>query len=651
MKVRRLHYHGNREALERFVDLLLTGNDGSAVLTAYRHWMILALLAFGMALSRANDSYTPLAFNRVRYLPMTGHERDVLGGKILASNDSPTDGFVELGEIKDVPGLNNWGELTFSNNTPYRWIKYRAAPGSHGRIGRIELYAGDQKLKPKEVFAGDDTSGWMGVFSDKPDAHHDSHEPDNRYVVLDLADLATGPPPILAPGQVESKISLPVTVRSKTAGAVIRYTLDGTIPTLENSQIYSRPIFMDKTTAINASAFVEGLAPTRPALAVYIIGEPVYKNTLHIGNSLTGITGSFDLQARTAGAVHHSDRYLIGGGWTKTLWHAAMDPIGNPNDTRRWMELYGLNYPTREIEWGKNDWAKLWPNVGADYTDLTLQPRDFDVVEEAEFDNRFISLIQQRAPNIQPWLYIEWVERQRQRPTDLGQEPTSEMKTVYPALTWEESMSAMILYGEDLKRKLTEIYHGAKPIRVIPVALAMGWIHHMIEEGQVPGFSRDDFYPRLFKDDVHASPEGAYLVDCMFYAAFYGESPEGKFLPVATKLTAAQAGVIQRLAWDAFKNYPAAGLYEIGKTSVDRPRFSSSAAPTADVTRVTLTSTTPGAWFRYTLDGTNPTRTNGYVYCGVISARPGMTLRAIAYKSGMADSSIAEATYSGVGKY
>jgi len=67
--------------------------------------------------------------------------------------------------------------------------------------------------------------------------------------------------------------------------------------------------------------------------------------------------------------------------------------------------------------------------------------------------------------------------------------------------------------------------------------------------------------------------------------------------------------------------------------------------PIKDTAPVSLTSATPGAWFRYTLDGTPPTRTNGYVYCGVISVRPGMTVKAIAYKSGMADSPIATLTF------
>jgi len=57
---------------------------------------------------------------------------------------------------------------------------------------------------------------------------------------------------------------------------------------------------------------------------------------------------------------------------------------------------------------------------------------------------------------------------------------------------------------------------------------------------------------------------------------------------------------------------------------------------------ITLKSSTPGAWFRYTLDGTTPTRTRGYVYCGVISIQPGIRVKAVAYRSGMADSEVTQ---------
>jgi hypothetical protein len=93
------------------------------------------------------------------------------------------------------------------------------------------------------------------------------------------------------------------------------------------------------------------------------------------------------------------------------------------------------------------------------------------------------------------------------------------------------------------------------------------------------------------------------------------------------------------------KNYPDCGRYEEGKTPAGKAQFSPPPRSIGDVTRVTLFSSTAGAWFRYTLDGTTPTRTRGYLYCGVVSVRPGMTLKAVAFKSGMADNAVSEGVY------
>jgi hypothetical protein len=107
-------------------------------------------------------------------------------------------------------------------------------------------------------------------------------------------------------------------------------------------------------------------------------------------------------------------------------------------------------------------------------------------------------------------------------------------------------------------------------------------------------------------------------------------------LPINTDLTSAQATALQKLAWNVVKNYPDCGLYEDGAIPCGKPQI------TDDGKTISLSSSTPGAWFRYTLDGTPPTRTNGYIYCGVISAQPGIHVKAIAYKSGMADSEVGE---------
>ena len=58
-------------------------------------------------------------------------------------------------------------------------------------------------------------------------------------------------------------------------GAVVRYTTDGSIPTVENAQVYTEPIDISTTTVLRIRAFEEGLQPSSVASASYIM------NTYH----------------------------------------------------------------------------------------------------------------------------------------------------------------------------------------------------------------------------------------------------------------------------------------------------------------------------------------------------------------------------------
>jgi Chitobiase/beta-hexosaminidase C-terminal domain len=342
--------------------------------------------------------------------------------------------------------------------------------------------------------------------------------------------------------------------------------------------------------------------------------------TFHIGNSLTDTTGKFADFVRTAGIAHKYQSFTAGGHLTWQLWENQL--------------------PRRQKEWD----AKLAGYKRIDH--FTVQPRDFtknNVDHEAEYAIRFFEVIRKHSPQVQSWFYAEWVEKNRGRPTDQGRIPSRQMKQTFPAHSWEESMAAMLLYNEDLQAKVLETYKEGKRPRVLPSCLAMGWIKNMIDAGQLPDAKKGSFYPLLFSDDVHPNAKGGYLVDLTWYAAFYRESPEGKVLPTGTGLTEGQATVMQKLAWEVVKNYPDCGLYEEGSTAVAVPEFVTHGESAAGKTQaVTLVSQTPGAWFRYTLDGTVPTRTRGYVYCGVINMPVGNTLKAIAFKSGMADSAVTE---------
>lgn len=58
-------------------------------------------------------------------------------------------------------------------------------------------------------------------------------------------------------------------------GATIRYTTDGSIPTVENSMVYTEPFVISNTTVLRIRAFKEGLQPSSVASAGYVM------NTYH----------------------------------------------------------------------------------------------------------------------------------------------------------------------------------------------------------------------------------------------------------------------------------------------------------------------------------------------------------------------------------
>ena len=573
-------------------------------------------LVVGITSAPAAKTNASAIVNRVRFFPAPEREQAMVGGKIAGSNVSSSEGFKVLAEIKTTPKRGEWREMKFENAAPFRWVRYEAPAGSRGNIAELEFYSGDKKLKG----AGFGTAGslapgghWKTVFDAKPETWFNSNNADGQYVGLDLEDQAATARPAIAPGGGDFDKPQVVTMKSVTPGAVIRYTLDGTIPTAKSGIVFDKPFTIEKNAMITAVAFSDALAPSPAALSTLWVGKQPHPpmNSFHVGNSLTGNASRFKTFIRTAGGRDDFPAYLIGGSLTVKLWNES-----HGADQARWDET----------------WAKAVHPL--DY--FTMQPRDFNVAEEAEHCTRFIKLVREKSPDVQPWLYAEWVEMPRGRPTDKGTVPSYEMKKTFPALTWQESMGAMLLYNEEVQHQIAAQYHEGTPVRIIPTALAMGWARTLIDQGKFPGVQPGEanFYATLFADQVHVNEAGCYLVGLTWYAALYRESPEGKLLPIGTNLTSEQARVLQRLAWDVVQNYPDCDLYENGTELCGKPEIVN------DGKTITLKSATPGAWFRYTLDGTVPTRTNGYVFCGAISVQPGIAVKAVAFKSGMADSEV-----------
>lgn len=537
----------------------------------------------------------------------------MLGGKVEGSNTSRTEGFVTLAEIKEVPNLKDWNELKLDNSKVYRYLRMALPRDGQRKMGKVEFYAGDR------LIAGEGKATRVNYFL--PDAQ------DDRTVGYDLNDAATAQRPGFKPAIGEPQGPIDVTLFS-TKDALIRYMLDGSMPTPEHGEIYKGPIHIEKTTTFSATAILPERAPSPVSTMTYLLpgSSRPGLNIASVGNSLTGTTANFWRYARTAGYQQTSIAFLRGGALTRELWALASGEFAS--------DAQAKEKETAARKRGSLPWEEFWSKVGK-IDVFTMQPRDFDLEKETAAEVSFLKLFRQKSPDLQPYLYCEWVEMARQRPSDKGIVPSFQMKKTFPALTWEESMSAMLLYMEELQQRLGVADPAGKRAHIIPAALAMGWIKNRIDHGQFPEAKPGAFYSLLFNDQVHPAENGAFLVDMTWFSQLYREPSEGKVLPIGTSLTTEQARAIQRLAWDVIKNYPDGGLYEEGTQPCGKPEFAN------DGKIITLQSATPGAWFRYTLDGTTPTRTRGYVYCGAISVQPGIQLKAIAYKSGMADSEVA----------
>ena len=83
----------------------------------------------------------------------------------------------------------------------------------------------------------------------------------------------------------------------------------------------------------------------------------------------------------------------------------------------------------------------------------------------------------------------------------------------------------------------------------------------------------------------------------------------------------------------------------LGLQVVSEPVLSPFPGTYDDIISVSLESETDGATIRYTLDGSSPSRTHGYLYSEAFDLHENTSVHAIAYKEGYTPSSVVEGSY------
>jgi hypothetical protein len=95
--------------------------------------------------------------------------------------------------------------------------------------------------------------------------------PNGAISYLGLCDT-----PVVFPGRGFYDSAFQVSISNVTAGAVVRYTLDGSTPT-ESSPLYTGPFTVSGTTLLRASAFKENYQPSAPNTQTYLYVRDVLK--------------------------------------------------------------------------------------------------------------------------------------------------------------------------------------------------------------------------------------------------------------------------------------------------------------------------------------------------------------------------------------
>ena len=91
---------------------------------------------------------------------------------------------------------------------------------------------------------------------------------------------------------------------------------------------------------------------------------------------------------------------------------------------------------------------------------------------------------------------------------------------------------------------------------------------------------------------------------------------------------------------------PQSQLYPpAGQQQVVAPSLNPAAGTYSSAQSVVMTSAETGAFIRYTTDGSTPTSSTGTLYSGPVPVTSTTTLKAIGFKTGMADSSVTSGTY------
>jgi len=488
-----------------------------------------------------------------------------------------------------------------------------------------------------------------------------------------------------------------VSMSVTTPGAVIRYTTDGTEPTLANGDTYSVPFTVGVNTTVNARAFLAGWNPSAFATAQYIIVIPiqtvatptfspdpgVYDNSVTVSISTT--TPDANIYYTTNGVEPDDNSTLYTdpitltsttnvkavaykNGMNRSLISNASYVINIiiPNVEAPVFSLAsGLYYAPIDvaITTGTAD-AEIWYSFdGSDPTPGAAGSMvDSGAINIPGNSTRFIKARAYKTGwNTSPVVSANY--------NVTGTVADIQYSVLSGTYTTPQSLVLTTLTSDATIRYTTD---GSDPtatstpyITAIPINISMTVKARGYKTNWLPGNPGMEVYvitgslafdqpslspaPGTFGNAINVTIANPIPSDADVYYTTDGTVPSatnGTLYsgPIAVNAALTLKAVALKAGWvPAYLD----GTYGFQAAT---PGFLPGSGSYPNAQLVSLSTSTDGASIRYTTDGTDPSALNGSVYSAPISVEVNQTIKAYAFKPGYLDSPIVAATYA-IGTY
>jgi hypothetical protein len=129
--------------------------------------------------------------------------------------------------------------------------------------------------------------------------------------------------------------------------------------------------------------------------------------------------------------------------------------------------------------------------------------------------------------------------------------------------TFAEELQAYEKIADMTTALYAKQYPGQK-VQIVPAGAAIVELKSRIERGEVPGINN---IRQIYRDDIHLTPTGMYMVGLVHFATLYHTNPKGLVATMKNEwggeivnLQPATAAVFQEVAWEAVIGYARSGV-------------------------------------------------------------------------------------------